>query len=93
MLRRLALASILLLLGCRTVTRQETGFLNRSLTLGTTTYPYIVYLPRDYERQRSWPVILFLHGAGERSTDGIRQTAIGVANAIRLGPARVPAIV
>jgi predicted peptidase len=27
---------------------------------------YFVYLPRDYERQDKWPVILFLHGNGER---------------------------
>ena len=27
---------------------------------------YLIYLPRDYEQKGSWPVLLFLHGSGER---------------------------
>lgn len=27
---------------------------------------YLLYLPKDYEKQASWPLMLFLHGAGER---------------------------
>jgi predicted peptidase len=32
---------------------------------------YLLYLPRDYDPQsgRRWPMILFLHGAGERGTN------------------------
>jgi len=30
---------------------------------------YLLYLPKDYEKQESWPVLLFLHGSGERGTD------------------------
>jgi len=31
--------------------------------------PYLVYLPVDYDRDaRAWPLVLFLHGAGERGT-------------------------
>ncbi len=30
---------------------------------------YLVYLPPDYERTDSWPLLLFLHGAGERGDD------------------------
>jgi predicted peptidase len=30
---------------------------------------YLLYLPDDYERQPAWPVLLFLHGAGERGDD------------------------
>jgi len=71
----------------------ETGFLARSLTIGPTTYRYVVYVPREYDDSRAWPVILFLHGSGERGTDGWRQTLIGVAAAIRSDPSRVPAIV
>jgi predicted peptidase len=37
------------------------------------------------------PVILFLHGAGERGTDGIRQKETGLGPALRKNP--VPAIV
>lgn len=81
------------LLFCRTARTVQTGFLDRSVTIGSATYPYVVYLPRNYDRSRSWPVILFLHGAGERGSDGHRATQIGVARAIRSTPERVPAIV
>ncbi|MDA0835545.1 MAG: alpha/beta fold hydrolase, partial [Planctomycetota bacterium] len=30
---------------------------------------YLLYLPNDYEQQESWPVLLFLHGSGERGDD------------------------
>lgn len=40
-----------------------------------------------------WPAILFLHGAGERGSDGLLQTAVGLGEAIRRDPARYPAIV
>jgi predicted peptidase len=32
--------------------------------------PYLRYLPEDYKTARkSWPLVLFLHGSGERGTD------------------------
>ena len=32
---------------------------------------YLLFLPKDYEatREKRWPLILFLHGSGERGTD------------------------
>ncbi len=30
---------------------------------------YLLYLPKDYEQQDKWPLVLFLHGAGERGDD------------------------
>ncbi len=30
---------------------------------------YLLYLPKDYDKQKSWPLLLFLHGAGERGDD------------------------
>jgi predicted peptidase len=30
---------------------------------------YLLYLPKDYDKQKSWPLMLFLHGAGERGND------------------------
>jgi predicted peptidase len=33
------------------------------------TLDYLLYLPADYDRQESWPLVIFLHGAGERGDD------------------------
>ncbi len=35
----------------------------------THRIPYLLYLPPGYEDQDAWPLILFLHGAGERGDD------------------------
>jgi len=71
----------------------ETGFLNRSVAVGAETYRYQVYVPSGFDESRRWPVILFLHGSGERGSDGIRPTAVGLGNAIRSNPERFPALV
>jgi len=87
------LAAILLLASCSSMNHTQTGFLDRSITLDRVTYPYTVYVPRDWTPKRRWPVVLFLHGAGERGNDGRRQMQIGAGAAIRSAPERVPAIV
>ena len=30
---------------------------------------YLLYLPNDYDTKESWPLVLFLHGSGERGDD------------------------
>ncbi len=91
--RPLSLILCIALLSCRTMPPRETGFLIRSVTVCGTSYPYAVYVPRTFDASKRWPVILFLHGSGERGTDGLRPTQIGMAAAIRANPERVPAIV
>lgn len=71
----------------------DTGFLNRSVTLEDETFRYQVYVPHDYSPAGAWPLILFLHGAGERGEDGLLQTTVGIGPALRAHPERFPAIV
>jgi predicted peptidase len=63
--------------------KTETGFLNRKATVGSTAYGYQVYVPADWNGKQKWPVVLFLHGAGERGSDGVIQTEVGIGTAIR----------
>jgi predicted peptidase len=30
---------------------------------------YLLYLPKNYDKKWAWPLVLFLHGAGERGSD------------------------
>lgn len=69
-----------------------TGFVDRQVTVDGGRYGYQVYVPRQYDPATEWPVILFLHGAGERGGDGLIQTAVGLGAAIRRDAARFPAI-
>lgn len=72
---------------------RETGFLDRTLTMDGEPHRYQVYLPPDWTPDRNWPVILFLHGAGERGADGLIQTEVGMGEAIRRHRDRFPFIV
>lgn len=73
--------------------QEPTGFLNRALEVEGVSHRYQVYVPAEYTRARRWPVILFLHGSGERGSDGILQTSIGLGEGIRRHAERWPAIV
>jgi poly(3-hydroxybutyrate) depolymerase len=72
---------------------QDTGFLNREIISGGTEYKYQVYVPEEWNTHQRWPVILFLHGSGERGDDGMDQTQIGLPAAIRSHPDRWPFVV
>ncbi|MGA2539391.1 MAG: prolyl oligopeptidase family serine peptidase [Terracidiphilus sp.] len=74
---------------------QETGFLNRKIELHGVTYRFQVYLPEDWRRDdhKQWPMILFLHGRGERGSEGMWQTQIGLPQAVRDHPDRWPFII
>jgi predicted peptidase len=72
---------------------RETGFLNRGARVAGQSYRYQVYVPHEWTKGRAWPVILFLHGAGERGQDGLFQTEVGLGRAIRRAPERFPALV
>src|SRR5258706_10759668 len=72
---------------------KETGFLNRIIKVNNKDFKYQVYLPADYTKAKAWPVVLFLHGAGERGDDGLAQTQVGLGGAIRFHSDRFPAVV
>jgi predicted peptidase len=99
-MRRAGLAaSLLLAAACAGVgpagppARIETGFLDRAVTVDGQSYRYQVYVPGQWRSDRRWPVVLFLHGVGERGDDGQFQTDVGLPSAIRRFRARFPAVV
>ena len=71
----------------------NTGFLDRTVQAGGSAHAYKVYLPPGFDAKKSWPVILFLHGGGERGTDTLRHTEVGLGAALRANPDRFPAVV
>jgi len=73
--------------------QNQTGFLDRTLELDGVEHRYQVFVPSAYDPDRAWPVILFLHGSGERGSDGLFPTEIGLGSAIRRHADRFPAVV
>ena len=71
----------------------DTGFLDRTVATPAGPRHAQVFVPRGWTPERTWPVILFLHGSGERGDDGRRHTEVGLPSAIRRGLAPDSAVV
>ncbi len=62
----------------------KVGFIRKTLRLKDGTERiYQVWVPLDYTADKKWPVILFLHGAGECGTDGEKVLIQGLPKEIR----------
>ncbi|AMV39302.1 family 16 glycoside hydrolase [Planctomyces sp. SH-PL62] len=68
------------------------GFHVRSVATEQGDYKYTIYVPEGYDGSRTYPAILFLHGAGERGDDGTLVAQVGLGPAI-VQRGDIPAIV
>lgn len=75
------------------VTPRAGRFEVRTYTDAEGPHKYTVYFPPGYTTDRRWPVILFLHGAGERGTDGKSPTYAGIGPLLRHSPDLYPCVV
>ena len=73
--------------------KSEKGFVTRAVTIEKTMYNYKVFVPEGWDEKKKWPVIMFLHGAGERGSDNEAQTQVGLGPAIRRQQAVFPFVV
>jgi formylglycine-generating enzyme required for sulfatase activity/poly(3-hydroxybutyrate) depolymerase len=63
---------------------RQTGFVTRTYTdADGTDHPYVVFVPNDYKGEKEYPVILFLHGAGEIKGRGRQPVEVGIGPAIK----------
>lgn len=91
-------ASLLLVLvlgGCVSFSPLATRgmFLEREIEVEGSTYRYQVFAPARSVVDGKAPVILFLHGSGERGNDNRRQAEVGLGPYVRGRAAQFPAIV
>lgn len=61
----------------------EHGFASKIFKGKDSDSKYVVFVPHDYIGDKEYPLILFLHGAGERGDDGEKPVKQGIGNAIK----------
>lgn len=76
MRKQFTLISFFLLIFCNQANSQIQPFLTRvhlDKSISTTAMPYRLCMPFGYDVTKTYPLVLFLHGAGERGTDNNNQ--------------------
>ncbi len=58
----------------------KTGFVAKTHKGKDGDSKYVVFVPHSYKADKEFPLILFLHGAGERGDDGDAPVKQGIAN-------------
>lgn len=72
---------------------ENVPFVDRQVITSTGTYGYQVFVPVHWDKKKIWPVILFLHGSGERGNDNRAQTKNGIRLLIAQRMDKFPAVV
>ena len=57
-------------------------FVEKTAMFGTEERKYLFHKPENYSENEKYPVVLFLHGAGERGDDNLLQLRIGIGTAL-----------
>lgn len=85
---------ILALAGCQTVSTEPGGkFVKRTVVVQGESHSYQVFVPKRRTAGRLTPIVLFLHGSGERGGDGDKQLLAGLGPYVKAHTEDFPAIV
>ncbi len=71
-----------LIAGWSAVAAADGKFVDRVYRDDDGEHRYVVYEPEGYSAEKKWPVLLFLHGAGERGNDGRKQLDEGLGRVL-----------
>lgn len=95
LLTLLALLTFMTLAGCSTTGKPATtgSFVERKITSDDVTRDYQVFVPAARAHGGKLPIILFLHGSGERGSDNRIQLDAGLGPYVREHATDFPAIV
>ena len=86
-------------LSARAEDKPKTGFVDKTFkNADKSESPYVVFVPKDYDGKKEFPIVLFLHGAGETKNpkatkEGKMPVEVGIGPAIKKREKDFPFIV
>lgn len=69
----------LLLNFCSCFSQDFAKFQKKNFTQGNDTLPYRILLPPNFDSTKQYPLVVFLHGAGQRGKDNQKQLTTGAS--------------
>lgn len=76
-MKKFALLLILAMSSTLLLTAQNELFLKKEFISKTDTLRYRILFPENYDKSKEYPLVLFLHGSGERGSDNEKQLVHG----------------
>ncbi|HEY0041956.1 MAG TPA: alpha/beta hydrolase-fold protein [Flavisolibacter sp.] len=76
-MRKWLLCFILFFAAASSFAQDKTSYEKHWLIKGNDTLPYRLLLPKNYDPNKKYPLVLFLHGSGERGSDNEAQLMHG----------------
>ncbi|MEN1785483.1 MAG: alpha/beta hydrolase-fold protein [Bacteroidota bacterium] len=64
---------------CTAQVQDFSEYEKKIFAVGGNTLPYRLLLPKDFNPQKAYPLVVFLHGSGERGNDNEKQLTHGAA--------------
>lgn len=92
MLKKYFPVFIILFLASNVTAQQNADYQYKEYKKGDKTLNYRILFPNDFDKEKKYPLILFLHGMGERGSDNESQLTHG-ADFFKDGIKKHPAIV
>jgi len=77
MKRKMFLTCVCILLAFAVSAQDKTAFEKHWLVQGIDSLPYRLLLPENYDASKKYPLVFFMHGAGERGNDNEAQLVHG----------------
>ena len=77
-MRQLAVLFLLLITSLAIHANEPSIFVEKSVDLHGKSYRYQVFVPDGWTAEQTWPIVLFLHGSGERGRDNQSQLSQGL---------------
>lgn len=90
---RSVLLALLIMTTSITAHAEASHFVERDVAVAGRHYRYQVFVPSGWTAKQTWPVVLFLHGSGERGNDNQKQLSQGLPPWLRDHGSDFPAVV
>ncbi len=78
-MRKTSCSVFLIIIGVITYAQDFSAYQKKWIVQGSDTMPYRLLLPENYDAAKTYPVIFFLHGSGERGNDNEKQLTHGAS--------------